>query len=102
MFVKTQFDTIVNVTNYDMIKIEFDVKDEYSGNVYHIISVVSESRPNPSAAFVTVKEQTIAQFKGEDEKLAEKAYRKLYHNLQEGKPAFDMTSFLGNTLDVEE
>ena len=47
-YVKTQFETIINLTEFQRIKIEWHV-EQPSGNVFHIISAESEEISEPIA-----------------------------------------------------
>ena len=101
MFVKTQFDTIVNLADFDKIKIEWSVKQD-SGNVFHVISVVSDEysyKPMVGGSIdtasevpvVTRKSETLAQFQQDMAEQAKNAYIGLFEALLQGKTAFDMT-----------
>ena len=72
MFVRTQFETIVNLAEFQKIKIEWHAKQD-SGNAFHIISAVSEEysyRPKVGGSVDiadevpvrTYKSETLAQF----------------------------------------
>ena len=97
MFVKTQFETMVNVAEFDKIKIEWSVKSGNSPNAYHIISAVSEKKTISEAVngktTQTFKSQTIAQFPHDKTEQAKSAYENLYSALFQGKTAFDMTNY---------
>ena len=104
MFVKTQFDTIVNLTEFQKIKIEWHVKQP-SGNVFHTISAVSEEysyHPKVGGSLDetdevplrTYKSETLAQFPEDKTEKAQEAYRDLFSGLLNGETAFDMTNYL--------
>lgn len=97
MFVKTQFDTIVDVSKYDKIQIERHVKDEHS-ILHHVISAVSEKYHLSSESVngepvITSKSATIAQFQESMEDRAQRAYDMLFQTLALGNTAFDMTQY---------
>ena len=97
MFVKTQFDTIINLAEFEKIKIEWSVKSPNSENVYHIIYAVSEKRSDPigvsGTSTRTSKSETLAQFPQSMEEQAKNAYEYLFTALFQGKTAFDMTDY---------
>ena len=101
MFVKTQFDTIVNLAEFDKVKIEWH-EEQSSGNVLHVISAVSEEysyRPRMGGSVDiadevpvrTYKSETLAQFSQDEADQAADAYLDLFTALLQGKTAFDMT-----------
>ncbi|MDE0313834.1 MAG: hypothetical protein OXM61_02950 [Candidatus Poribacteria bacterium] len=78
MFVKTQFDTIVDVSKYDNITIERHARDE-NHILHHVISAVSEkyhisSENTNGKPVVTSKSVMIAQFQESMESRAQRAY----------------------------
>jgi hypothetical protein len=95
MFVKTKFETIVNVAEFDTIKIEWSVKE--SKYIYHIIYAVSEKRTDPIAVSATStrtsKSVRLAQFPQDMKDQAQKAYDALYSALFQEKGAFDITDY---------
>ena len=104
MFVKTQFDKIVNLAEFEKIKMEWSVKQD-SGNTLHIISAVSEEysyRPRMGGSVEetdevpmrTYKSETLAQFRKDMTEKAEEAYNELFTALFQGQTAFDMTDYL--------
>ena len=103
MFVKTQFNTIVNLAEFDKIEIELDVKQD-SGDICHIISAVSEEysyKPKVGESIesmsevpvVTRKSERLAQFSENLKDLAEKRYDELFDALSQGKTVFDINPF---------
>ena len=106
MFVKTQFNTIVNLAEFDKIEIELDVKQD-SGDICHIISAVSEEysyRPRIGGSVDiadevpvrTYKSERLAQFSKDLKDLAEKRYDELFDALSQGKTVFDINPFYGS------
>lgn len=97
MFVKTQFETMVNVAEFDKIKIEWNVKSGNSQNVYHIISAVSEKRTNTIAvsgtSTRTSNSETLAQFPEDMKDQAQRAYNDLFTALYDGIGAFDIAFY---------
>ena len=103
MFVKTQFETIVNLTEFEKIKIEWSERQS-SGNIFHTISAVSEEysyRPmvgesieiSAEVPMRTYKSETLAQFPESRGEKAQDAYNSLFVALFQGKTAFDMTNY---------
>ena len=104
MFVKTQFETIVNLTEFEKVKIEWSERQS-SGNIFHTISAVSEEysyRPMIGAESIevsaevpmrTYKSETLAQFPESMTEKAKDAYNSLFAALFQGKTAFDMTDY---------
>lgn len=99
MHVKTQFDTIINLTEFQTIKKEMYDKQP-SGTVFHTISAVSEERskmesPHPQDAYVTSisSSATLAAFPEDMKTEVELAYNALFTALSEGKTAFNMTVY---------
>lgn len=106
MFVKTQFDTIVNLSEFQKIKIKWHEKQS-SGNVFHVISAVSEEysyRPRMGGSVEETdevpvrnyKSETLAQFPVGMEKQAEFVYTDLFNALLNRETAFDMTDYPEN------
>ena len=104
MFVKTQFDTIVNLAEFQKIKIEWS-EIQSSGNVFHTISAVSEEysyRPRMGGSVDetdevpvrTYKSETLAQFPEDKKEKAQEAYQNLFSDLLNGETAFDMANYL--------
>lgn len=86
MLVKTHFNTIVNIAEFDKIEIRYNVKSQKTDNVYHIIEAVSES--------ATTKIKPLAQFYSADmQDKAQKAYDDLFSALLSKETAFDMTQY---------
>ena len=83
MFVKTQFDTIINLAEFEKIKVEWSVKSPNSKNVHNTISAVSEG-----------KCEILAQFKENMADETGNAYQDLFSALLAGDTAFDMTHYL--------
>lgn len=103
MFVRTQFDTIVNLSEFQKIKIEWHVKQP-SGNVFHTISAVSEEysyHPKVGGSIDetdevplrTYKSETLAQFREDMKEKAEETYNDLFTALLNGEAAFDLKTF---------
>ena len=96
MYVKTQFETMINLTKFQRIKFESYDKQP-SGTVFHTISAVSEERSDPIAvpgtSTKTSKFATLAAFPEDMKREAEWAYNSLFTALSEGKPTFDMTEY---------
>ena len=111
MYVKTQFETIINLTEFQRIKFERHDKQR-SGTVFHTISAVSEESSRtlavPRSSTTTSKFATLAAFPENMKVEAELAYNALFSALANGKPAFDMTGFFptaphaDSTEDTEE
>ena len=94
MFVRTQFDTIVNLSEFQKIKIEWSVKQD-TGNVFHVI--LAESNTNTverqsGTSTQTSKSATLAQFPQDEADQAGNAYLDLFNALLAGETAFDMTA----------
>lgn len=106
MFVRTQFDTIVNLAEFQKVRIGWSEKQS-SGSVFHVISAVSEEysyRPRMGGSVDqmdeipvrTYKSETLAQFPEDQNKEAERAYNDLFVGLREGKTVFDMTVYISS------
>lgn len=97
MFVKTQFETIINLAEFEKIKIEWHVRQD-SGNVFHIISAGSREIMNPTGVNESPtsvsKSETLAQFSEDKKEKAKNAYDELFTALLQGDTAFDMTDYL--------
>ena len=104
MFVKTQFETIVNLTEFEKIKIEWS-ETQPSGNIFHTISAMSEEysyRPMMGAESIeissevpmrTYKSETLAQFPKDMTEEAKKAFNDLFKKLRSGASAFDISRY---------
>ena len=96
MFVKTEFNTIVNLAKFDKVKLELDVKQD-SGDVLHIISAVSEEKIMPTGVNEhpkhVLKSEKLAEYKKDWKDLAEKGYDNLYNALSQGKTVFHLAPF---------
>ena len=103
MFVKTQFETIVNLTEFEKIKIEWSERQP-SGNIFHTISAMSEEysyRPrvggsvdiSDEAPMRTYKSETLAQFPKDMTEEAKKAFNDLFKKLRSGASAFDISRY---------
>ena len=107
MFVKTQFETVVNVANFDKIKIEWHVKNG-SENVHHIISAVSEERHQPQSvgepSVIVSKSETLAEFPEDMADEAQRRYHLFFQSLLEGETGFDITekSLVQRVCETEE
>ena len=103
MFVKTQFETMVNLAIYSKINLQWHWKDKNSNNVYHKISAEIEQQSDPimdltgkpeykTTVYSTVT--TLALFPEDKNDQAHKAYDDLFNALINGDTAFDMTVYL--------
>ena len=110
MYVKTQFEKIINLTNFDEIKIDWHVKQP-SGTVFHTISAVSQEKSLPimeqGRSTWTSKSAILAEFPEDMKREAKRAYNDLFIALSKGNPAFDMTAYFpsaiaDSTEDTEE
>lgn len=81
MFVKTQFEAIINLAHFERIDIEWSRKSEGSSNVYHLICAKSEHRGN----------ETLAQFPSDRSDEVQPAFEDLFQALLKGETAFNMT-----------
>lgn len=94
MFVRTQFDTIVNLAEFDKVKIEWSVR-ESSGSVFHKISAVSyqtiDSTGIDEPRKQVSKYEPLAQFSENMDEEAKNAYDELFTVLLNKETAFDMT-----------
>ena len=81
MFVKTQFEAIINLAHFERIDIEWSVKYEVSQNVHHLILAKSEHREN----------ETLAQFPSDRSDEVKQAFEDLFQDLLNGETAFDMS-----------
>ena len=108
MFVRTQFNTIVNLAEFDKVKLELDVKQD-SGDVLHIISAVSEEYSYRLKAgegvnvageipVRTHKIEVLAKYKEDWKDLANRRYDELYSALSHGKPVFHIAPFSGESM----
>ena len=99
MFVRTQFDTIVNLAEFDKIKIEWSIRQN-TGNVFHVISAVSEERIISESIDEHDKHvsrsETLALFREDMKRQAEVTYSDLFNALLSGETAFDMTDYPEN------
>ena len=104
MFVKTQFETIVNLTEFERIKIEWSEKQP-SSNIFHTISAMSEEysyRPmvgesiekSAEVPIRTYKSETLAQFPEGMKGQAERAFNDLFRELHNGTSAFDISQYV--------
>ncbi len=82
MFVKTQFETIVNLAKFEKINLEWSVKSPNSENAHNIISAVSEG-----------KCEILAQFPADMADETGDTYLDLFSALLAGETAFDMTDY---------
>lgn len=111
MYAKTQFETIINLTKFQAIKIEWHVRQD-SGNVFHVISTVSEERSKTSEersdlslsgkSTITSSSAILAQFPEDMKRETEWAYNTLFTALSEGQPTFDMTGYFSSHPVKEE
>ena len=105
MFVKTQFETIVNLTEFEKIKIEWSERQP-SGNIFHTISAISEeysytgmmgTKIDEVAAeppIRTYKSVTLAQFPEGMTGQAKRAFNDLFLELHNGASAFDLSQYV--------
>lgn len=102
MFVKTQFETMVNLAIYSKINLQWYWIDKNSGNVYHKISADIDQQSEPvmdltgkpeykTTVFSTVT--TLALIPKDKEKQARKAYDDLFSALLNGDTAFDISEY---------
>ncbi|MCE2403080.1 hypothetical protein J4G08_19660 [Candidatus Poribacteria bacterium] len=92
MFVKTQFDTIVNIAKYDKINIEICVK---SGNCI-TEAVCEEKHAGPLSkeeSGIISKCEPLAQFPQDKIHQAKVAYDDLFSAILSKETAFDMTHY---------
>lgn len=103
MFVLTQFDTIVNLADFQKIKVEWHEKQS-SGTVFHVISTESmEYTYKPEVGgpldlaseipVLTRKTETLANFPENMQGKAQEAYDDLFAALLQGKTAFDLKDY---------
>lgn len=96
MFVRTQFDTIVNLAEFDKVKIEWSVKQS-SGSVFHVISAVSDqtiaSRGVDDPRKQVSKYAKLAEFSENMDDEAQDAYDDLFTALLNKETAFDISIF---------
>ena len=104
MFVKTQFETIINLTEFEKIKIEWSERQP-SGSIFHTISAISEEysyRPKVGGSvdiadevpLRTHKSETLAQFRENMTEQAERAFNDLFLELHKGTSAFDLSKYI--------
>ena len=104
MFVKTQFETIINLAEFQKIKIEWSERQS-SGSVFHTISAVSEEysyKPQMGGSVEvageiptrTYKSETLAEFPKDMTEKAKEAYNSVFSALLQGETAFDMTDYI--------
>ena len=97
MFVKTQFETIVNLAHYSKIYIDYFVKSPNSNNVYHEISVSLED--NIDGHIKNVREKTLALIPANRQELpnsgdiAKKAFDELFEAILNNESAFDISIY---------
>ena len=104
MFVKTQFETIVNLTEFEKIKIEWSERQS-SGSIFHTISAISEEysyRPKVGGSvdvsdevpLRTYKSVALAQFPESMTGQAKRAFNDLFLKLDSGASAFDISQYV--------
>ena len=105
MYVKTQFEKIINLTNFDEIKFEGH-KKQHSGTVVHRIYAVSEAKSSPIAvsgtSTKTSKSAILAEFPEDMAEEAKEAYNSLFIAIFAGNIAFDLTDYFLPTLRKAE
>lgn len=92
MFVKTQFNTIVNLAEFEKIKIEWDVLLP-SESVHHVISAESQEIVVDGNPVQISKFERLAEFPRDMVDQAQKAYDDLFAALLNGDTAFDIRLF---------
>lgn len=103
MFVKTQFETMVNLAIYSKINLQWYWKDKNTNNVFHKISAEIDQQSEPimdltgkpeykSTIYSTVT--TLALFPQDKNEQAQKAYDDLFNALIHGDSAFDMSGYI--------
>lgn len=103
MFVKTQFETMVNLANFSKINIDWHWIDKNSGNVYHKISAAIDQQSEPimdltgkpeykTTVYSTVT--TLALFPENETDQARRAYDDLFSALINGDAAFDISKYV--------
>ena len=96
MYVKTQFETIINLANFDEIKFERHVK-EPSGNVFHRIYAGSKEKSLPimerGRSMRTSKSAILAEFPEKNTVQAKRVYNDLFRALSAGNREFDITDY---------
>lgn len=103
MYVKTQFENMVNLANFSKINLDWHWQDKNSGNVYHKISAVVDQQSEPimdltgkpeykSTVYSTVT--TLALFPQNKQDQAKSAYDDLFEALLNGDKAFDMSKYV--------
>ena len=94
MFVKTQYETIINLAKFSKIYIELSKRSPV-GNFSHIITAVSSTRTDAGIDKITQSE-TLAEFPQDMQEEAKNAYDELFTALLQGEVAFDMKRFVFN------
>ena len=103
MYVKTQFETMVNLANFSKINLDWHWKDKNSGNVYHKISAAVDQQSEPimdltgkpeykTTVYSTVT--TLALFPQDKQDQAQSAYDDLFDALLNGEKAFDISMYV--------
>ena len=94
MFVKTVFETIVNLANCDRIELDFYKKRPTDENSYHEIRAVFGNRDERDREKVLIHFQITPKMTEEERNqvrdLAQNAYNNLYLSLFNGDNTFDM------------
>lgn len=97
VFVKTQFETIVNLAYYTKIHIDYYVKSPNSDNVYHEIFVTLED--NENGGIKDVRKNTLALIPADRKEfpnsgdIAKKAFNDLFEAMLNNKSAFDISIY---------
>ena len=81
MFVKTQFETIINLTYFERINLKWNVKFEEPIGDNHVILAESEHR----------EDETLARFPSDRSDEVMPAFEDLFQALLNGETAFDMS-----------
>ena len=97
MFVKTQFDTIVNLAHYSKNYIDYSVKSPTSNNIYHEITATLED--NDNGGIKIVREKTLALIPANRKELpdsgenAKAAFNPLFEAILNNESAFDISGY---------
>ena len=99
MFVKTQFETIVNLAYYSKVYIDYAVKSPNSDNIYHEISATLEDNDD-DGSIKNIRKKTLALIPADklhlpnSGELAKTAFNDLFKAIQDNsKSAFDISGY---------
>lgn len=93
MFVKTQYENIVNIANCVEIKLEFYKPSDVTENTSHQIIAVFEDREKTLIYFMITPNMT-DETKDQLYDQTQKAYNQLHRSLFNGDNAFDMLPYV--------